>query len=64
MIAGALVGATSEIPVFLRSKVVTKADVLLAEQVRALSIDIKPTRSFSYWKDDIVLNTDLVVWCI
>ena len=33
MTAGALVGAMSEIPAFLRSKVVTKADVLLAEQV-------------------------------
>lgn len=33
MMAGALVGAMSEIPVFLRSKVITKADVLLAEQV-------------------------------
>lgn len=32
MTAGALVGAMSEIPAFLRSKVVTKADVLLAEQ--------------------------------
>jgi len=33
MLAGALVGAMSEIPVLLRSKVITKADVLLAEQV-------------------------------
>lgn len=33
VLAGALVGAMSEIPVFLRSMVVTKADVLLAEQV-------------------------------
>lgn len=32
MLAGALVGAMSEIPVFLRSMVVTKADVMLAEQ--------------------------------
>ena len=33
MIAGALVGAISEIPVFIRSKIITRADVQLAEQV-------------------------------
>lgn len=33
MIAGALVGALSEIPVFIRSKIITRADVQLAEQV-------------------------------
>lgn len=32
VLAGALVGAMSEIPVFIRSKIVTKADMLLAEQ--------------------------------
>ncbi|XP_073392611.1 uncharacterized protein [Physcomitrium patens] len=32
MMAGALVGALSEIPVYLRSKVVTKAELVLTEQ--------------------------------
>jgi len=32
MIAGALVGALSEIPVFIRSKIITRADIQLAEQ--------------------------------
>ena len=33
MIAGALVGAMSEFPVFLRSKVITKADLVAMQQV-------------------------------
>lgn len=37
MMAGALVGALSEIPVYLRSKVVTKAELVLTEQVDRFS---------------------------
>jgi hypothetical protein len=42
MIAGALVGALSEIPVFIRSKIITRADIQLAEQVSS------ECNSFSY----------------